>query len=346
MACSGFSLVCDSEGEKMERKRILSGMRPTGKLHLGNYAGVLVNWVRLQDEYRCFFEVADWHALTTAYDKTADLTEDTVEVVIDWLSAGIDIEKSVVFLQSDVKEHAELHLLLSMLVSVPRLQRNPTLKEQVRDLDLGENISYGHLGYPVLQAADILLYKGDAVPVGEDQLPHLEITRELARKFNTVYGVDVFPIPEPILTKFARLPGLDGKRMSKSLGNVILLADPPETILSKVMTAITDPEKIRMGDRGHPDICNIFAYHQTFSQENIAEIEATCKEGSRGCVACKKEAAEAISHFLAPIREKRAEYEKDRGRILKILQEGAVKARETAGSTMVEVRRAMNLELG
>jgi tryptophanyl-tRNA synthetase len=321
-------------------------MRPTGKLHLGNYAGVLVNWVKLQDEYQCFFEVADWHALTTGYDKTANLTEDTVEVVIDWLSAGIDIEKSVVFLQSDVKEHAELHLLLSMLISVPRLQRNPTLKDQVRDLDLGENITYGHLGYPVLQAADILIYKGNAVPVGEDQLPHLEITRELARRFNTLYNVEVFPVPEPILTKFARLPGLDGKRMSKSVGNVILLADGPEEIEKKVRTAITDPEKIRMGDAGHPDICNVFAYHRTFSSANIAGIEATCKDGSRGCVACKKEAAEAIAAFLAPMRKKRAEYEKDKGQIIKILEEGAEKARAVAAETMGEVRKAMNLELG
>jgi len=330
----------------MKRKRILSGMRPTGKLHLGNYAGVLVNWVRLQDEYQCFFEVADWHALTTGYDKTANLTEDTVEVVIDWLSAGIDIKKSVVFLQSDVKEHAELHLLLSMLVSVPRLQRNPTLKDQARDLELGENITYGHLGYPVLQAADILMYKGNAVPVGEDQLPHLEITRELARKFNTLYGVDVFPVPEPILTKFARLPGLDGRRMSKSVGNVILLADQPEEIEKKVKTAITDPEKVRMGDPGHPDICNVYAYHQTFSSGNLEEIEKTCKDGSRGCVVCKKEAAEAIAGFLAPIRQKRADYEKDRGQILKLLEEGAERAREVARETMGEVRKAMNLELG
>jgi tryptophanyl-tRNA synthetase len=330
----------------MKRKRILSGMRPTGKLHLGNYAGVLVNWVRLQDEYQCFFEVADWHALTTGYDKTANLTEDTVEVVIDWLSAGIDVEKSVVFLQSDVKEHAELHLLLSMLISVPRLQRNPTLKDQIRDLELGENITYGHLGYPVLQAADILMYKGNAVPVGEDQLPHLEITRELARKFNTLYNVEVFPVPEPILTKFARLPGLDGKRMSKSVGNVILLSDPPDLIEQKVKTAITDPEKIRMGDPGHPDICNVFAYHQTFSPDNAAEIQKTCMDGSRGCVACKKEAAEAIAAFLAPMRRKRAEYEKDRGRILKMLEEGAARAREVACATMEEVREAMNLELG
>jgi len=329
----------------MKRKRILSGMRPTGKLHLGNYAGVLVNWVRLQDEYQCFFEVADWHALTTGYEQTANLKEDIIEVVIDWLSAGIDIEKSVVFLQSDVKEHAELNLLLSMLVSVPRLQRNPTLKEQVRDLELGENISFGHLGYPVLQAADILVYKGNAVPVGEDQLPHLEITRELARRFNTVYGVEVFPIPEPILTKFARLPGLDGKRMSKSVGNVILLADPPEVIEKKVMTAITDPEKIRMGDPGHPDICNIFAYQQTFNAGAVPEIERTCRDGSRGCVQCKREAARAIAEFLVPMRAKRAEYEKDKAQIVSILDQGAVRAREVAAATLAEARKAMNLGL-
>jgi len=329
----------------MKRKRILSGMRPTGKLHLGNYAGVLVNWVRLQDEYQCFFEVADWHALTTGYEQTANLKEDIIEVVIDWLSAGIDIEKSVVFLQSDVKEHAELNLLLSMLVSVPRLQRNPTLKEQVRDLELGENISFGHLGYPVLQAADILVYKGNAVPVGEDQLPHLEITRELARRFNTVYGVEVFPIPEPILTKFARLPGLDGKRMSKSVGNVILLADLPEVIEKKVMTAITDPEKIRMGDPGHPDICNIFAYQQTFNAGAVPEIERTCRDGSRGCVQCKREAARAIAEFLVPMRAKRAEYEKDKAQIVSILDQGAVRAREVAAATLAEARKAMNLGL-
>jgi tryptophanyl-tRNA synthetase len=345
MPCSDCSPVCLIEGEKMKRKRILSGMRPTGKLHLGNYAGVLVNWVKLQDEYQCFFEVADWHALTTGYENTAGLRDDTIEVVIDWLSAGIDIDKSVVFLQSDVKEHAELHLLLSMIISVPRLQRNPTLKEQARDLELGENITYGHLGYPVLQAADILLYKAHAVPVGEDQLPHLEITRELARRFNTLYGAEVFPIPEPILTKFARLPGLDGKRMSKSVGNVILLADPPEVIEKKVKTAVTDPEKIRMGDPGHPEICNVFAYHQTFNTGAVAGIEATCRDGSRGCVACKEEAAEAIAGFLAPMREKRAAYEKDRDQIVRILREGAVKAREVAETTMVEVRRAMNLGL-
>jgi tryptophanyl-tRNA synthetase len=263
-----------------------------------------------------------------------------MEVVLDWLAAGIDPERSVVFVQSDVKEHAELHLLFSMLITTARLERNPTLKEQVRDLELGENVTYGHLGYPVLQAADILIYKADAVPVGEDQLPHLEITREIARRFNLLYG-EVFPVPEPLLTEFPRLPGLDGKRMSKSLGNAILISDPPEAIAKKVGAAVTDPEKIHMGDAGHPDICNVFAFHRRFGPEAVDEIRATCVAGTRGCVKCKKESAEAISSFLAPLRERRALYEKDKGGIAKMLDEGARRARETAQTTMAEVRRAM-----
>jgi tryptophanyl-tRNA synthetase len=324
----------------MARKRILSGMRPTGKLHLGNFVGVLANWVLLQEEYQCFFEVADWHALTTGYEDTSGLVDDGLEVVIDWLAAGIDPKKSVVFVQSEVKEHAELHLLLSMLVTTARLERNPTLKEQVRDLDLGENITYGHLGYPVLQAADILMYRAHAVPVGEDQLPHLEITREIARRFNTVYD-EVFPIPEPLLTRFARLPGLDGRRMSKSLGNVVLLSDGPGAIEKKVMTAITDPEKIRMGDAGHPDICNVFAYHQRFNEDAVKATKAECLSGELGCVQCKKACAAAIADYLAPIRERRAEFENNRDVVLSVLEDGILRAREAAESTMHEVRKAM-----
>jgi tryptophanyl-tRNA synthetase len=324
----------------MPRKTILSGMRPTGRLHLGNYVGVLSNWVRLQNEYECFFEVADWHVLTTSYEDTSGLIKDGIEVVTDWLAAGIDPETSVVFVQSDVKEHAELHLLLSMLVSVARLERNPTVKEQVRDLGLGENVSYGHLGYPVLQAADILVYRAHAVPVGEDQLPHLEITREIARRFNTLYE-EVFPVPEPLLTRFPRLPGLDGKRMSKSVGNVILLSDDPDTIRRKVMTAVTDPAKIRMGDPGHPDICNVFAYHQRFNAEAQADIEKNCKSGRLGCVDCKKACGTAIADYLAPIRERRKELELNEKAILEILAAGAKKARERARATMDAVRRAM-----
>ena len=324
----------------MARKTILSGMRPTGKLHLGNYVGVLANWVRLQDEYRCFFEVADWHAITTGYEHTEHIAQDSMDVVIDWLSSGIDPAKSVVFVQSDVKEHAELHLLLSMLITVARLERNPTLKEQVRDLELGENVTYGHLGYLVLQAADILIYKASAVPVGEDQLPHLEITREIARRFNTLYR-DVFPVPEPLLTEFPRLPGLDGKRMSKSLGNAILISDPPDVIAKKVSTAITDPEKIYMGNPGHPDICTIFAYHRRFNVEAVTGIKASCVEGTLGCVKCKKDAARVIADFLAPIRERRILYENDRAAVMKIVESGAERAREVARSTMVDVRQAM-----
>jgi tryptophanyl-tRNA synthetase len=326
----------------MAKKRILSGMRPTGRLHLGNYVGVLANWVRLQDEYRCFFEVADWHALTTGYQETSSLGDDGIEVVIDWLAAGIDPERSVVFVQSDVKEHAELHLLLSMLVTSARLERNPTLKEQIRDLELGENVTYGHLGYPVLQAADILMYKANAVPVGEDQLPHLEITREIARRFNGLYG-EVFPVPEPLLTRFPRLPGLDGKRMSKSMGNVILLSDSSEDIQKKIRTAVTDPEKIRMGDPGHPEICNVFAYHRRFNGDAVPEIEANCKSGELGCVECKKACGAAIAAYLAPIRERRLELERDPDRLHDLLRDGAVRARAAAQETMQEVRSAMHL---
>jgi tryptophanyl-tRNA synthetase len=326
----------------MPKKIILSGMRPTGKLHLGNYVGVLTNWVKLQDEYQCFFEVADWHALTTGYEVTSSVVADGVEVVIDWLAAGIDPDRSVVFVQSEIKEHAELHLLLSMLITSARLERNPTLKEQVRDLELGENVTYGHLGYPVLQAADIMMYRAHAVPVGEDQLPHLEITRELARRFNGLYG-EVFPVPEPLLTRFPRLPGLDGKRMSKSLGNVILLSDSPEAIHKKVMTAITDPEKIRMGDPGHPDICNVFAYRRRFDPDGVAQTETDCKSGTLGCVDCKKGCAEVIAAYLSPIRERRAELEQNRDTVLGILKAGALRAREAAEDTMGEVRKAMRL---
>jgi tryptophanyl-tRNA synthetase len=324
----------------MAQKTILSGMRPTGRLHLGNYVGVLANWVRLQNEYECFFEVADWHVLTTGYEDTTGIIRDGVDVVIDWLSAGIDPAKSVVFVQSDVKEHAELHLMLSMLVSVARLERNPTVKEQMRDLGLGEIIMYGHLGYPVLQAADILMYKAHAVPVGEDQLPHLEITREIARRFNSLYE-EVFPIPEPLLTKFSRLPGLDGKRMSKSLGNVILLSDPPEVIEKKVMTAITDPEKIRMGDPGHPDICNVFAYHSRFNSDEVPGIELSCRSGKLGCVECKRLCAKVIADHLRPVRERRAEYEGDQDAVMSVLRNGAERARQRACLTMQDVRKAM-----
>ncbi len=325
----------------MSQKRILSGMRPTGRLHLGNFVGALENWVQLQDEYKAYFFAADWHVLTTDIKHSTKIKEDTIQMAIDWLAAGVDPEKSTLFIQSQVKEHAELFLIFSMLITVSRLERNPTLKEQVRDLN-SEVISYGHLGYPVLQAADVLLYKPDAVPVGEDQAPHLEITREIARKFNSTFG-EVFPEPETKLTVFSRLPGLDGKKMSKSLGNTILMSDSPEEIFNKVRKAVTDPQKVRKNDPGHPDVCNVFAYHKKFNPDEIDTIRKDCESGVLGCVACKKNCAQKISDYLAPIREKRVYYEIHRGEVEEILMEGTKDARKVAEETMNDVHKMMNL---
>jgi tryptophanyl-tRNA synthetase len=324
----------------MERKVVLSGMRPTGKLHLGHLVGVLENWVELQKKHNCFFLIADYHALTTNVD-TSGIYENSIEMLIDWLASGINPELSPVFRQSQVKEHAELHLIFSMLISVSRLERNPTLKEQVRDLQL-DNITYGHLGYPVLQAADILLYKGELVPVGEDQLPHVEITRDIARRFNQVYG-EVFPEPEPLLTEFARLPGLDGKRMSKSLGNTILISDPSDEIKSKMKKAFTDPQKIYKGDPGRPDICLVFTYHKKFNPDEVPEIRKGCESGQLGCVECKSRCAEKIIEFLRPIQEKRKYFESHKEEVKEILASGEERARVVAQKTMGEVHKAMKM---
>lgn len=305
--------------------------------------GALENWVALQHEYQNYHLVADYHALTTNPD-SSDIYQNSIDMIIDWLAAGIDPEMSPLFRQSQIKEHAELHLLFSMLVTTSRLERNPTLKEQVRDLKL-DNVAYGHLGYPVLQAADILLYKGEVVPVGEDQLPHIEITREISRRFNILYCPDrpVFPEPEGKLTKFARLPGLDGNRMSKSLGNTILLSDSPEEIRTKMRSAVTDPQKIRKGDPGRPDICLVFSYHQKFNELRTGEIRKGCESGSLGCVDCKRMCSESIVTTLALHREKRAFYESHLGQVTDILHAGEEKARKTAQQTMSEVRSAMKM---
>jgi tryptophanyl-tRNA synthetase len=262
-------------------------------------------------------------------------------MLIDWLAAGLEPEQSPMFRQSQIKEHAELHLLFSMLITTARLERNPTLKEQIRDLEM-DSVVYGHLGYPVLQAADILLYKGDIVPVGEDQLPHIEITREIARRFNTQYA-PVFPEPEGKITKFARLPGLDGKRMSKSIGNTILLSDVPEAITKKLKTAVTDPQKVRKGDPGHPDICLVFAYHNKFNPREVPEIRVNCESGKLGCVDCKMNCAKKIIDTLAPNREKRAYYESHMYKVKSILADGEQRAREIAKQTMAEVHEAMKI---
>jgi tryptophanyl-tRNA synthetase len=318
-------------------------MRPTGKLHLGHLTGALENWVTLQSSFQNFHLIADYHALTTN-PSTADIYEHSIDMLIDWLSAGIDPAQSPLFRQSQIKEHSELHLIFSMLVTTSRLERNPTLKDQVRDLEM-DNIAYGHLGYPVLQAADILLYRGEVVPVGEDQLPHIEITREIARRFNTLYSPNapVFPEPEGKITKFARLPGLDGKRMSKSVGNTVLLSDAPEVITKKIRTAVTDPQRIRKGDPGRPDICLIFAYHHKFNPSEIAEIRTGCESGSLGCVDCKLKCAARIAETLAPLREKRAYFEAHVNEVKEILADGELRARKIAQGTMADVRNAMRM---
>jgi len=325
----------------MAKKRILSGMRPTGKLHIGHYVGALENWVKLQDEYENYHLIADYHVLTTDLN-TENIFQNSIEMLIDWLASGLDPIKSPMFRQSKIKEHAELNLILSMLITVNRLERNPTLKDQIRDLNI-ENVIYGHLGYPVLQAADILLYKGDFVPVGEDQVPHIEIAREIARRFNNQYG-KVFPEPEPILTKFARLPGLDGNaKMSKSLGNTILLSDDHETVKAKLKKAVTDPQKIRKGDPGNPEICLVFSYHKKFNPTEVPEVEAGCRSGALGCVDCKMNCASKISIFLEPIIEKRKYYEARTNEVYDILYDGEKRGRKEAQKTMSEVHEKMGI---
>jgi tryptophanyl-tRNA synthetase len=317
-------------------------MRPTGRLHLGNWAGVLENWVHLQEEYENFHLVADWHALTTEAHNTADLGENTQQMVIDWLAGGIDPDKSPIFIQSHIPGHAELHLIFSMLVTVPRLERNPAVKEQARALNLEDKMAYGHLGYPVLQAADILLYKGNLVPVGEDQVPHLEIAREIARRFNKLYA-PVFPEPEAQLNKYSRLPGTDGQRMSKSLNNTILISDTPEDLAFKLRKCITDPQKVRKGDPGRPEVCPIFTYWQKFAPERCAEVDAGCRSGELGCVQDKKDLTQKMTECLQPFRDKRAYYESHPGEVTDIIAEGDRRANAVAQQTMSEVREAMKL---
>lgn len=324
------------------RKIILSGNRPTGRLHWGNYTGALENWVRLQDQYDCYFMVADWHVLTTALDRADRIGHHGREMFLDWLGAGLDPEKSVLFIQSAVKEHAELYLLLGMLITMGRLERNPTFKEQVKDLDLGGEISYGHLGYPVLQAADILAYKAHAVPVGEDQLPHLELTREMARKFNRLFG-EIFPEPEPLVTRFARFPGTDGRRMSKSLGNTIEISATPDEIREKIKPAFTDPARLRRNDPGNPEVCAIYTWYQKFLPEQAPAAAEECRSAARGCVDCKKILAEGVIEHFAPLRERRAAYEADPARLDEIISHGCEQARKVARGTMEDVHRIMGI---
>src|SRR5271155_897191 len=363
------------------RKRVLSGMRSTGKLHLGNYVGALQNWVKMQDEYDCFFMVADWHALTTDYADTSRIKENSLEVTLDWLAAGLDPEKSVIFIQSHVPAHAELHLLFSMITPLGWLERVPTYKEQrenIKDKDLG---TYGFLGYPVLQSADILIYKADVVPVGEDQVAHVELTREIARRFNTIYsfarpvvtetnqlterqreilvsnGTEitpdteyifprvVFPEPQALLTPAPRLPGTDGRKMSKSYGNAVMLTDPEPVVRQKLKTMVTDPARVRRSDPGNPDICPVGDLHKIFSsKETMAEVYEGCRSAGIGCIECKSWAADALVKILNPMQERRKKYEDNPRLAWDILEAGSARAREVAGATMDEVRGSMGLD--
>ena len=324
------------------KKRCLSGMRPSGKLHLGHLHGVLENWKRLQEEYECFFFVADWHALTTNYKRAWEIPENISEMVLDWLAVGIDPEKATLFVQSDIKEHAELHLLLSMITPLGWLERNPTYKEQKQQLKDKDISTYGFLGYPVLQAADIIMYKANKVPVGIDQLPHVELTREITRRFNFLYQ-EIFPIPEPLLAETPKLPGLDGRKMSKSYGNSIFISDTPEEVTKKITTMVTDVERPRKSDPGDPEKrCIAFNLHRLYMpEERIEEIVRECKAARLGCVACKKELAKAVVRFLEPIWERRQEFSKSPEIIPNILEEGAKRAREEAANTMTQVRDAL-----
>src|SRR5579862_5977929 len=326
-------------------KRVLSGMRPTGKLHLGNYVGALDNWVRMQDEYQCFFEVADWHALTTDYADTSGVKQNSIEVALDWLAAGLDPEKSVIFIQSHVPAHAELHLLFSMITPLGWLERVPTYKEQrenIQDKDLG---TYGFLGYPVLQAADILVYKGDVVPVGEDQVAHVELTREIARRFNGFYGT-VFPEPQSLLTIAPKLPGTDGRKMSKSYGITILLTDSEPVVRQKLKTMVTDPARVRRSDPGNPDVCPVGDLHKIFSsKETMAKVYEGCRSASIGCIECKGWAANSLVQLLIPMQERRKKFEDNPRLAWDILETGSQRARKTAAATMADARAAMGMSL-
>jgi tryptophanyl-tRNA synthetase len=326
-----------------QKKRILSGMRPTGPLHLGNLLGALANWVQMQTEYDCFFFIADWHALTSDYENTQPIERYRKEIMLDWLSAGLTPEKSTLFVQSCVKEHAELYLLLSMITPVPWLERNPTYKEQIGQLSNKDLSTYGFLGYPVLQAADIIIYKPYGVPVGVDQAPHVEITREIARRFNFLYG-DIFPEPETILTETPKILGLDRRKMSKSYDNAIFLADQPDEVNSKVARMITDPQRVRRSDPGDPDVCNVFDFHKIFTEaQSVTEIDTNCRLARIGCVDCKQKMAKSLNASLAPIREQRAYYEARPELVEEIMVAGSNKARQTARQTMQEVRAAIKI---
>ncbi|MFH0827979.1 MAG: tryptophan--tRNA ligase [Candidatus Omnitrophota bacterium] len=327
----------------MLKKRILSGMRPTGQLHLGHLVGTLENWIKLQEEYDCYFMVADWHALMGEYENPRAMPENAIDNVIDWISYGIDPDKSTLFIQSEVSAHLDLFMIFSCFTPLGWLERCPTYKEQLREVNSRDLHTYGFLGYPVLQAADILVYKADKVPVGEDQLPHLELTREIARRFNSLYNTQVLPEPEAILTRASRLIGTDGRKMSKSYNNAINLSDTQESIQKKIAGMITDPQRIKLTDKGHPDICNVNAYYGFFAPEMKAEVDDWCSGAKLGCIVCKKKLAEKLIESFAPYHQKRNELAKDPDKIRDILRDGKIKANAVANETLKEIKAAMGI---
>jgi tryptophanyl-tRNA synthetase len=327
-----------------EQKTVLSGMRSTGKIHLGNYFGALKNWIDLQDRYRCYYFAADWHALTSDYADPSQIAENTIEMVVDWISAGLDPERSTIFVQSMVPDHAELHLLLSMITPLGWLERVPTYKEQMQQIENKDLSTYGFLGYPVLQTVDIIIYRAHFVPVGGDQASHLEISREITRRFNYLYG-EVFPEPQALFTPTPTVPGIDGRKMSKSYGNAINLADPPEVIRQKCMQMFTDPQRLKRSDPGRPEVCNLYEFHKLVSSAEVQEeVAHKCRAAQIGCVDDKKLLAGILIDFLEPFRRRREELLRDRDTVYDILVEGSRRARERTAETMEKVREVMGLD--
>ncbi len=320
------------------KKRLLSAMRPTGPLHLGHLVGALKNWARLQDKYDCFFMVADWHAHMSEYEWAGEIKKHTLSNVLDWLSCGLDAQKSTLFVQSHIAEHTELHLILSNITPLGWLERCPTYKEQLRELASRDLHTYGFLGYPILQAADILIYKAQAVPVGQDQLAHLELTREIARRFQHIYKKKVFPEPKGILSETPKLLGIDNRKMSKSYNNFIALSDSSDEVRRKTAQMITDPQRIKKSDPGHPEICNVFSYYKTFKPQLEREVRQYCTQAKLGCTECKQRLSVVLNELLAPIRQKREQLSKDSSQVEALLRQGEKKAREIAGETLAEVK--------
>ncbi len=327
--------------KKINKKIILTGDRPTGRLHLGHYVGSLKNRIALQDEYDCYFIIADYQFLTDKVKQTKEIEKNIKEIVLDYLSVGINPDKATIFVESEIPEIPQLDLIFSMLVTLSRVSRNPTIKEQIRALGI-KRASLGYISWPITQVADILSVRADAVPVGKDQLPHIELTREIALIFNRLFK-KIFPIPEAILGETPTLPGLDGQKMSKSRNNAIFLSDSPEIVERKIMKAITDTKKIHMNDGGHPGVCNIYKYYEAFFPKKTKEVNPLCEAGNIGCVECKKEIANMLNEFLNPIREKRKRFEKRPKLIKEILEHGKIKTREKASETLTMVKEAMEM---